>query len=234
MSKVPILIVLPFWKGDFTQAIEICKICAGLQTNHVGNAATFMLACRQDFSVDKNMVNIISRKFNTLTFKCTSPLRGWPQGPNGMFGSTMINISNNHKDKFECVYWLEPDAVPIRPNWFHDLVLEWRKKSPSAKIVGCRADCNGNGTGDHITGCALYDPNIARILPIITKSDGIAWDYQHRAKILQIGGSTKLIQNRYRQTNVHHGIIDEAGVVIIHGVKGNSLTDAVKRKYNIH
>lgn len=233
MIKVPILIVLPHWNGDKTQAVEICKIVAGLQPNHVKDTATFMLACRQDCSIDKNMVNIISKKFNTLTYKCQSPMRGWPQGPNGMFASTMIHISNNFKNKFECIYWLEPDCVPIRPNWFWDLVLEWRKKSPTAKIVGCRADCNGDGSGDHITGCALYDPDIARILPKITRSSGIAWDYEHRASIISVAGTTKLIQNWYKAKNAHAGIADQTGVVLIHGHKDLSMINVVKNKYKI-
>lgn len=230
---VPILICLPFWSGDKTHAIEICRIVAGLQSVHVGQTAHFMLVCRQDCQVDDNMIKIISPKFNTFTYQSTSALRGWPAGPNGMFGSTMIHIANNGVNKYECVYWLEPDCVPTKPNWFWDLVLEWRKRHPSTRIVGCRADCNGDGTGDHISGCALYDPNIARIFPALTTCDLVAWDYHHRAKIVSMGGPTNLIQNRYKQTNIDAGVIEEPGVVLIHGVKDMSVINAVKRKYGI-
>lgn len=230
---IPILICVPFWKGDNTQAIELCKIVAGLQGSHAGNLAHVMLICRQDWKVDPNMVKIIAPKFNTFTFQSRSPLKGWPSGSNGMFGSTMIYISNSFKNKYECVYWMEPDAIPLCPNWYWDLVLEWRRKHPSANIIGYRSDCNGDGSGDHITGCALYHPNIARILPQITMSDRIAWDYQHRAKIVSMGGHTRMIQNRYGQKNVPSGVINEPGVVIIHGVKDLSITSAVKKKYKI-
>lgn len=236
MSKIPvtpILICIPYWNGDKTQAIELCKIIEGLQPHHVQKSAHVMLVCRQDSSIDRNMVNIISKKFNTFTHKSTSPLKGWPAGPNGMFGSTMIHISNNAKDHYECVYWMEPDCIPICPNWFWCLVEEWRKRHPKANVVGCRSDCNGNGTGDHITGCALYHPNIARIIPEIATCDNVAWDYHLRDRIVAMGGNTKTIQNRYRETNVDPGIINEPGVVIIHGVKDNSLVSLVKKKFNI-
>lgn len=231
--SIPILVVIPFWEGDKALAIEICRIIAGLQQNHSGNQCHVMLSCRQDCQMDQNMVNIVAQKFNVLTYQCRSPLRGWPAGPNGMFGCTMTNIALLFKDKYECVYWLEPDAVPIRPNWFWDLVLEWRRKHPAAKVVGCRHDCNGNGTGDHITGCALYDPNIARIIPELTTCDNMAWDYQHRAKIVAMAGSTTLIQNWYKSTNAHSGVIEQPGVVIIHGFKDMSVVNHVKSKYNI-
>lgn len=231
---IPILICLPFWKGDQDQAYQVCKVVAGLQSGHVGNVAHFMLVPRQDCTIDINMVKVISSKFNTLTHKSNSPLKGWPAGPNGMFGSTMIHIATTLANKYECIYWLEPDCVPIRPNWFWDLVLEWRKRHPQARIIGARSDCNGNGTGDHISGCALYDPQIAKLMPYLTTCSNIAWDYQHRAKIVSVGGNTKLIQNRYKQTRLPPSVIEEPGVVIIHGAKDSSVIDAVKRKYNIH
>lgn len=230
---IPILIVIPFWSGDQGLAIQLCRIIAGLQNAHAGNTANVLLVSRQDCKEDPNMVKIISPKFNTLTYKSQSPLKGWPAGANGIFGSSMIHISNVLGNKYECVYWMEPDCVPIRPNWFWDLVLTWRKRHPTCKIIGHRSDCDGNGKGDHITGCSIYDPNIARILPEITRCDNVAWDYLHRNKIVRIGGSTNLIQNRYRQTNLPPGVIEEPGVVIIHGTKDNSVVNAVARKYNI-
>lgn len=235
MKKVPILICIPYWEKDKTEAIEVCKIIAGLQTGHVGATAHVLLICRQDSTIDPNMVKIVSAKFNTFTYKSQSPLKGWPAGPNGMFGNAMIHIANNFKEKYECLYWLEPDAIPIRPNWFWDLVLEWRRKHPNAWIVGCRADCNGDGTGDHITGCAIYHPNIARLMPCLTTCSLVAWDYMHRAKIIQVAGHTKLIENYYKARNLPHTIVDRAnhGVVIVHGAKDRSVINAVKSKYRI-
>lgn len=232
--KVPILICLPFWKGDQPQAIELCRIMAGLQAGHAGHTAHVMLINRQDCRMDPNMIKIISAKFNTFTFKSPSALRGWPGGCNGMFGTTMIHISNNFSKNYECIYWLEPDCVPIRPNWFWDLVLEWRKRHPKALIVGSRSDCDGNGKGDHISGASLYHPNIARLMPYLTTCDGTAWDYLHREKIVANGGHTNLIQQRYHQRGLPAGVIEEPGVSVIHGVKDNSIINAVKAKYKLH
>lgn len=231
----PILICIPYWNGDKTQAVELCRIIEGLQPHHAKGLAHVMLIARQDCAIDKNMVNIISKKFNVFTHKSTSPLKGWPAGPNGMFASTMIHISNNAKNHYECVFWMEADAIPIAPNWFWCLVEEWRRRHPSANIIGCRSDCNGNGTGDHITGCALYHPNIARIIPEITRSSEVAWDYEHRARIVAMGGHTKIIENWYKATKADPGILDRVnvGVNIIHGYKDDSLVKLVKKKYNI-
>lgn len=232
----PILICIPFWEQDRTQAIELCRIIEGLQPHHVQKAAHVMLVARQDCSIDQNMVKIISKKFNTFTHQSTSPLKGWPSGPNGMFASTMIKIATTAKDLYECVYWMEPDCIPIVPNWFWYLVEEWRRRHPQANIVGCRLDCNGDGTGDHITGCALYHPDIARIMPEITRCDNVAWDYELRARIVAMGGHTKLIANLYKATNLFpeslQGLLDN-GTMVVHGAKDDSVVRFVKKKYNI-
>lgn len=233
MKKVPILICVPFWEGDKDQAIDLLRIIAGLQAGHAGQTAHILLVARQDINIDPNMIKIISPKFNIFTYKSQSPLRGWPQGANGMFGSSMIYIANAFKDKYECVYWCEPDAIPVCPNWFWCLVEEWRKKHTEALIVGCRSTIDGNSQTDHVTGCALYHPNIARLMPYLTNCQTVAWDYQHRAKILQVAGSTPIIQNRYGQRNLDHAVINEAGVVVIHGVKSDCIVRAVKAKYKI-
>lgn len=229
----PILIAIPFWQGDKSQAIALCRIIAGLQSHHVGTTAHILLVCRQDCAIDHNMINILKPKFQVFTYHSSSALKGWPSGSNGMFGSTMIHIANTAVKNYECVYWMEPDAIPISPNWFWCLVEEWRKRHPTSLVVGCRSDCNGNGTGDHVTGCALYHPNIARLMPYLTTCDNVAWDYQCRDKIVAVAGSTGLIQNRYRERNVDAGVIEEPGVVIIHGVKDDSVINSVAKKYNI-
>lgn len=234
----PMLICIPFWEADKGKAFDICRIISGLQfhTGHVGNTAHVLLVARQDCSHDVNMVNIVKERFNVFTFISNSPMRGWPDGPNGMFGQTMIHISNNANNKYECIYWLEPDAVPLCPNWFMDLLNEWRRRAPTVLVAGCRSDCNGDGSGDHITGCALYDPDIARKMPKLTYSSGQAWDYLYRAEIVQVGMHTPIIENFYNQRNADPVLVEDRlskGVRIIHGFKCRSVVEQVAKKYSI-
>jgi len=231
----PMLICIPFWKNDLSQAFDLCRIIAGLQPNHVGNTAHIMLVARQDCKHDINMTNIVMAKFNTFTLTSNSPLRGWPQGPNGMFGSTIFHVASNQKNKYECMYWMEPDAIPLCPNWFADLLNAWRTRPSQTLIVGCRSDCNGDGTGDHITGCALYHPNIARMMPELTSCSGVAWDYLLRAKIVALGSHTPLIENFYNAKNLPMDICERSkiGVRVIHGAKDRSVVNSVAKKYNI-
>lgn len=232
---IPILIVIPFWSGDMGQATELCKILAGLQGSHAGQSANIMLVNRKDCKPDPNMLKIIAPKFNIHTYTSESNLKGWPQGPNGMFGTTMIRICNYMKGKYEVIYWMEPDNTPLHPNWHHDLVKTWRARHPSTKIMGHRHDCNGNGTGDHISGSCLYDWNIMRIIPKLSGAQA-AWDYEHRAAIVRVGQHTHLIHNMYKARNVEHNTFDtfvKQGVAVVHGIKDSSGVNWVKAKYKI-
>jgi hypothetical protein len=217
--------------------MDLCKILAGLQPHHVGKEAHVMLIARQDCHHDQNMIKIVMAKFNTFTHVSKSPMKGWPDGPNGMFGSTMMHIANNQKkNQYECVYWMEPDAIPLCPNWFSDLLQVWRTRHIKSLVVGCRGDCNGDGSGDHITGCALYHPNIAKLMPEICGCTGQAWDYKYRAKIVANGGHTPLIENFYNARNLPMDIVDRSknGVRIIHGAKDRSVVNSVAKKYGIN
>lgn len=229
------LICIPFWHGDKAQAIDLCKILTGLQQYPVGAAAHLMLVARQDCLHDQNMIKIAMTKFNTFTHVTNSPLRGWPNGPNGMFGNTMVHISNNCKNKYDCIYWMEPDAIPLCPNWFADLHHAWKNRHQNVLVLGCRGQVDESTTSDHITGCAMYHPMIARLMPKLTSCTGQAWDWKFRSEIIAVGGHTHMIENFYKATNLPMDIVNRAdlGVRILHGCKDRSVVNSVAQKYGI-
>lgn len=228
---IPILIVIPFWPGDRSDAVELCKLIAHLQPHHAKNTAHVMIAERQDCKRETQMVDIISKKFNTLTHHCQSPLRGWPAGPNGMFASTMMQISFIQKN-YECVFWMEPDCLPLRTNWFWDLAMEWKKRKPGVHVMGCMASVDGTAESQHITGCALYHPNIIRILPQIALSDNIAWDYFHRRAIVSVGQHTPLIVLHYKSSNASESLLNDQ-IAVVHGYKDGSLMRHLKKRHGM-
>jgi hypothetical protein len=232
----PMVVCIPFWEADKAQALDLVKILTGLQDHHVGSVVHLLLVARQDCKHDTEMIKLAMTKFSVFTFISPSPLRGWPNGPNAMFGRTISHIANNGKNKYEVIYWMEPDAIPLCPNWFMDLLSEWRKRHPKCLVIGSRGDCNGDGSGDHISGCALYHPNIAKLMPELTGCTGQAWDYKHRAKIVAVGQHTNMIENFYHARNAPENIADrsELGVRVIHGHKDRSVVISVAKKYGIN
>lgn len=222
---IPILICIPYWSGDIVMARKLAKIIVAQHPGHVKDLAHVLLVHRQDFYThDKELVDTLSKSFNVHTFQANSPMRGWPDGANGMFGSAMTRVSS-FQERYECVYWMEPDCVPLAPNWFWNLYLEWKKRKPGVNIVGC-------SDGQHITGCAIYHPNIARIMPKISSAGGQAWDWMYRQDILAMGQHTNLIENHYHGQNCDPANAN-GQAAIIHGYKDFSLLNAVADKFKV-
>lgn len=227
-QKLPILIILSYWEGDRDLARQTAELMADLQPHHVGSVCEVLVACRQDSKIDQRIVSKLREKFNVRTHVCSSPLRGWPGGCNGMFGSSMIHVANS-LSHYDCVFWMEADCTPMYCNWFADLYNTWMQRPDGVKIVGCKCDANGNGTGWHITGCALYDPQIARILPKITMASTWAWDWGCKEDIVRMGSHTNAIGLKYKARNATESDAD-VNFSVTHGFKDNSLINMVRKK----
>lgn len=212
--------------------VDMCKLIDGLQGAPVPNLCHFLLVSRQDVAPDNVALDILKKKHSAWHYRSQSPLKGWPAGPNGMFGST-INFLHLRNAQYETMFWMEPDCVPMRPNWWFELVEAWRNRPIGKIVVGCmhRVDEN-NEDSTHITGCALYDPMIARRLPFLATSDRLAWDWQHRRAMCDYGVNTPAIQNRFRCMNATESTLQEPQAVT-HGFKDESLIKLVASKYGI-
>lgn len=227
-EDTPILIVISYWAGDLEACRAMVNLMVDLQPHHVGKACKVMLVCRQDCEIDLDMVKKLMTRFDTITHVSSSPLKGWPSGCNGMFSSAVRYVGNWIKT-VDCIFWMEADCVPTCTNWFADLANVWKQRRHGSNVVGHMMDCDGNGRGMHITGCALYHPQISRILPEITLSDRMAWDYQHRAKIVAMGDHTPYILSIYKARDAQPSILSDNQAVVIHGYKDFSLVNLVRK-----
>lgn len=225
-QKLPIIVAIPFWERDRNQALDLCKLIAHMEPEPAKNEATFLVVNRQDCVPDMKMVDLLATKFTAMTFRSRSPKRGWPSGPNGMFATTMLQLASTVATQFDCIFWMEPDCVPMRPTWWRELLEVWRNREPGKLIVGYN-------DGKHINGNALYDPNIARRLPFLALSDRMAWDWEHRKAMVDYGESTNLIYNAYRATKALPDAINSPHAVI-HGYKDDSLMRLVASKYQCY
>ncbi len=227
-AKIPILIVLAYWEGDRGLARQAAALMADLQPHHVGDAAKVLVVCRQDSEIDEEIVSKLSEKFNVLTHVATSPMRGWPGGCNGMFATTAQYIGNAVPN-VECFFWMEADCTPMYCNWFTDLGNAWASRPPQKHIVGCICDAHGDGSGIHLTGCALYHPQISRIMPQVCACDLVAWDWYCRRSMVENGHHTNAIGFRYKCSNVEESLADWP-CSVFHGCKCASLLNHVRKK----
>jgi len=224
----PFLVVLAYWEGDHADCYDVANLMVELQEKHAGKAVKIWLLRRQDCPRDDGMLKVLRSKFDVDDVRASSPLRGYPGGANGMFGTTAIHISNNNQ-QYDGWLWMEADCVPMRPSWWKDLQDEWLVRPNGIHVVGWKGDCNGDGTGWHITGCAIYDQQIARMIPCVSMCDSVPWDYQCRGKILEVGKETPLIHLCWRARDAKPDILKKKWA-LCHGYKDGSLRKLVREK----
>ncbi len=231
--SLPLLVCIPFWSNDRNQAYDLCKLIAGMQQTP-SQEAEFLLVPRQDCVPDKTMEEILSRRFKATSYKCESPLRGWPSGPNGMFGRTMCYLATIGQ-KYKAIFWMEPDCVPMRRDWIKILSDEWEKRDNNKFIVGFSHQVDpGNPDSMHVNGNSLYDQQIARLLPEITSCDRVAWDWQCRHKMLNHAYHTNVIINKYKATSVTEQEFKSFNqFAVVHGYKIDSLIKLVAGQFQI-
>ena len=228
--RAPFLIVIGYWDGDRDMCREMVELMVDLQSRHAGRGCKVWLVCRQDCGkVDPHILRSLQSRFDAEGMVSTSPLTGYPGGSNGVFGTTAIHVANR-SERFDGWFWMEPDCVPMQPNWWVDLQNEWMARSSGIHLIGWKGDCNGNGTGWHINGCAIYDQQFARIVPCVTQCDGIPWDYHCRGKMLEVGKETNLIHLCWRAGDATPDILKK-GWMIAHGYKDGSLRKLVRKKH---
>lgn len=229
----PILITLPYWSGDADMMRSVVKLCVGLQKEHVRRSCAFMLVARRDTPMDQDMVKLLATRFDVFTHQSNRFEKGWPQGPNGIFASTIIEVANRRND-VDCMFWLETDCVPMRPDWHQVLASEWRNRKPGVLVVGCKTTVDGSADSSHITGCALYDPKIALKMKVLTACSAGAWDWEHRRKILGVGQHTDRVHMIYRGKNADPKLVTQKNPpAVLHGIKDDSLLRLMSQKHGI-
>lgn len=231
--NLPLIICIPFWEKDRNQAYDLCRLIVGMQ-QETSKETEFLLVSRQDCVPDHSMIEILSKKFKATSYKSESALRGWPSGPNGMFGRTMCHLSNIGQ-KYKAIFWMEPDCVPMRRDWIKLLSDEWDRRDNGKFIVGFTHQVDGNNPDSlHTNGNSLYDQQIARLLPEITYCDRVAWDWQCRHKMLQHTHHTNLIINKYKATYVTDEEFKSFNqIAVVHGFKNDSLIKRVAGQFNV-
>jgi hypothetical protein len=162
----------------------------------------------------------------------TEDERGWPQSCNSMFRVAHGYISDIIKRPF---WWNECDCVPVKPYWLSLLEEEYsRCGKPFMGFI-----VRNHPIGPHLTGCAIYPPNIADYNPYLLSAVDLAWDVMRPEYTLPHVHHTALLHHEWGDgpTNTAPsfpnrrslGIIsDEAAV--FHRNKDHTLIDRLREQ----
>lgn len=181
------LFMFQFWEGDKPEAMELARLIADIQQGH-SQEADFLFLARFDSTHDEKTIKHVSRKFNT--YKYTSPRRGtgWPHGCNELFLGGMEWIygmkSMNRIPRYQTIFSLEADCVPMSRDWITRLKREWYLANQTKPVFMAGAwlpNCPQNDGSGHINGCAVMSGDMKFLKWLIETlsrlKSPIGWDY---------------------------------------------------------
>lgn len=236
-----ILLALQFWNGDRDMAMKVARLIADLEPRH-SEFADFLFVSRFDTEQDIRTVEYVSQKFNTHTFVNRNRRGvGWPHGCNDLWFGAMDHIYSFSEAKrfppYKAVLTFEADACPLTPNWHRELSRSWDEIAApkNVKIFGARVE----HPLPHINGNALFSADqkflhwISRCIGGCNPTKG--WDFILARDFKREGwANCPLIRSHWQQKTMPDEEIDalrESGVVLIHGVKDDSVISHMRKKF---
>lgn len=251
-----LLLCLPICKLDAELANELTKLWCDIEPAK-NSRVDVLIAIRKDMSlgdIPEGMVERLKAKFsNVYVHKSPFEGDGWPHGCNALeLGALHIFVENTRDRKWDHPYMLiaEPDTVPMRPTWLHEITEEAYDHDVS--VLGSYfMDSDGL---KHINGNAVFKYDFWRKMPEVWSCPpNHAWDFYIRNKAIKHGAPSELIWQEYKLgTTINPWKSDEDffadkfykgsdnplfGVAIkpamFHGCKTMQAIDAVRKRYSL-
>lgn len=162
------LVIYPFCEKDWVQTCKNIEWAKELE-RHLPFTAILSHDDRTHPSHVAEVQRAAERLFEkVIVFWYPAPLKtSWPAAPNWAWQNIARYIACIHPK--ESWLWLEPDSVPIRKRWLHDIEAEHlRGGKPFTGVVP-------DGMA-HMTGVAVYPPDVAAYSQAAMRTEEAAWD----------------------------------------------------------
>jgi hypothetical protein len=250
------LIVLPVSRNDFNNPLNVFGFIKAVR--HFGpyfNHTLLTVTRPSDVEYGKSVHTLVQDLFKKSDFHIfpEDGLTGWPQGPNFYWKETIKHLKNI--DNELPWFWMELDALPVKPNWANILEEEYIKAD--SPCMGTVQDTTALTTDElriiiarHLQGTAIYPAKLHDYCSIWEYVDRLpkAFDIICQWEIIPVTHNTDLIQQGFHTINykMHTNPImikgeddgDLGGIiaydqplspeaVIHHGCKDNSLANIV-------
>lgn len=187
-----LLVVIATHNGDFNLTEKLVEWIGELD-----GLMPFPVLFWVDREVDMNRVVPLFEKAKTIFSHAravTAAIPATGHKPNSMF----LQAAKYVKENYGCPFlWLEPDCVPMKPNWLAD-ISEAYQESP-LRYMGAVIEQTGqkNLPAKHLTGCSVYPPDAYLDFSSIPDVNGgrQAWD---------IGGGERIVTASQHTNLIHH------------------------------
>jgi FkbM family methyltransferase len=203
----------------------------GRWINELGGCKEHSLVMIYDQRCPDSMNNQIRAEFTKAfgdyySMKSDAAIDGWPEGANYFF-----RILNAYVESKPVRYWfwLEPDAVPLKPGWLDDIQAEFiRGNKP---FMGDRVDLPDRPDVPlHMSGIGVYPNPLYKFAGESYRAHDIAWDIAGKDQIVPRAHFTKIIQHYWKHPEFTEIRDIRPEAVIFHASKDGSLIRLLRRK----
>lgn len=156
---------------------------------------------------------------------------GWPGAANSMFKEALLHVEQHFE---EDIFFLEPDAIPLVPDWYEQILKAWSEAPPTAIFMGALV----THAVPHMTGIAVYARDWRSVAPAISECpDESAWDVWGARQVMPYTHWTKLIQHVFKRPQVGYRVpgleVLDGESVIFHQDKAGDLIRLIdEAQYN--
>lgn len=147
---------------------------------------------------------------------------GWPGSPNFMFARALEHMSEFFPE--EDIFLLEPDAIPLFPDWFNRVKCEWDHRPKGTHFMGAKVKEGVSKLQAHMSGNAVYGRNWREHAPdLLTAPDKVPWDLWSSDSVVPKAHFTRLIQHKFRGAPIESLTDLDKDAVIYHQDKRGKL-----------
>lgn len=237
MNKKPFCLALSFCSKDLIHAIKLVRWITVITNPKTLKQTNLILCFPKETTIPEPLFNILTEsllKFNTVWVHAVTVLHNeWPKAPTEQFGHCLDKAEGTD------MLFLEPDAVPVCPEWIDRIQAEWESRKEGCEFMGDYVSIQD--TRPHMSGIAVYGAGWKNIVPELKdfKESG-AWDYDHGPKVLQNYHRSNTIMHRWGGRDSIKGhtlaissIKDIGSACLFHQDKAHVVVEWVCRKYGI-
>ena len=174
------LIVMAFCEKDWQQTVDWFNWVRELDGQYLRHQCLLIAErtlAREKYSAVYKSAHEVFPKTEIIRPSHADPREraGWPAACNIAWELAIQYVKTRAKCPY---YWLESDAIPLKPGWLDTLESEYvASKKP---FMGCVYD----NPFDHLTGVAIYPPNLDFYNPSLANPGVKNWDLLEPAKTI--------------------------------------------------
>lgn len=195
-------IVIPCCTHDQHQAVRLIKWIAELGKVD----AKGVLCCARDCKVSE-MMELMKEAFTETKYleDAENIKSDWSaphnnpksaEGPNSLFKQVSWYFSLKDQNPW---MFLEPDAYPVRRDWYELMSREWDLAVKEGKqFVGAQVASPGSDVPTHMSGVAIYHPDTPSISQNAVNNGKIAFDIAGAPDFMKRARFTKAIVHKFR------------------------------------